>query len=74
MINILKNSLIIGFVVTLIQKLHVAYKESLIAKIAAYLSSKFKELTDNSKIISFIKRRDYFSRVLEHSFFYKPVR
>ncbi|HOV26237.1 MAG TPA: O-antigen ligase family protein [Pseudobacteroides sp.] len=69
MINILKNSLVIGFIVTLIQRLQVAYKESLIAKIAAYLSTKFRELTDNSKIISFVKRRDYYSRVLEHSFF-----
>ncbi len=69
MINILKSSLIVGFIITLVKKLQVAYKESLIARIAAYLSSKFKELTDNSRIISFVKRRDYYSKVLEHSFF-----
>lgn len=69
MINILKNSFIIGFIIILVQKLQIAYNESVTAKVAAYLSSKFKILSANSSILNFIKRRDFYSRVLEHSFF-----
>jgi O-antigen ligase len=69
LINILKNSLIIGFIITLLQKFQVAYKESLIARVAAYFSSKLKTFLESSSIISFIKRRDFYSRVMEHSFF-----
>ncbi|MDP4179981.1 MAG: O-antigen ligase family protein [Bacillota bacterium] len=72
MINsIIKNSLIISFIYTLMQKLQIAYKESMIAKCVAFLSLHLKRMCDNSAILKFIKRRDYYSKVIEHSLIFK---
>lgn len=65
------NSVIISFVLTLLQKLRTAYDESIAAKIINFLLSGTKKLLINSKILNFFARRDFLSKVWEYSGIYK---
>lgn len=65
------NSVIISFVLTLLQKLRAAYDESIAAKIIRSLSRGLKNSFSNSKILNFFARRDFLSKVWEYSGIYR---
>ncbi len=65
------NSVIIGSVFALLQRLKAAYGGSITAKLLKNMYLGTKSIFANSSIWSFIKRGDFFSRVWEYSGVYK---
>lgn len=69
----ISNSFILSFFIALIQKINNLYQNSITAKIVKAAIACIKTFIDNSKIINFVSRRDYYTKVWEHSLLYKLI-
>lgn len=65
------DSILIRFVLPFLQKLKDLYYASTVAAIVQRTGNKGKELTAHSAIWNFVKRKDYLSRVWEHSLIFR---
>jgi len=70
---LISNSFILSFFIALIQKIKNLYQNSLTARIVRAVFACIKTFLDNSKIINFVSRRDYYTKVWEHSLLYNII-